>query len=210
MLAARRSGIFQNIRVITNGLLLTKMNAEFWNLADIVRISVYPSTTDFLPETKIEFFRAVASRHQTKLEVVRDTTFMKAIRNTRIEDAKAVQQIFSTCGEAHGWSCNLLYQNRIYRCSRVHTLDRYLNGIGVEHENFTVRDGILIDGRASLFTELKYYLRSSDPLKACSFCLGTSGPLIQHSQLTVPEVRPINKPLSDSGSGTSSHIGLKS
>ncbi len=48
MRAARESGVFRNIRVITNGLLLSKMSEEFWQLADIVRISVYPATADML------------------------------------------------------------------------------------------------------------------------------------------------------------------
>jgi len=198
MRAARQSGIFRNIRVITNGLLLPRMSEEFWQLADIVRISVYPATTNIFSEAKLESLKATASRHQTRLEVIRDTHFMKATSDKRIEGVSAVQRIFSTCGEAHGWSCHLLYRNRLYRCSRVHTLDRYLSKIGVEHENFTDQDGLVIDGRANLFSDLKNYLKSSEPLKACSFCWGTSGPLVEHAQLTVPEIRSKSrKPIPD-------------
>ena len=187
--AARQSGIFGSIRVITNGLLLPRMSEEFWQLADIVRISVYPATTGAFSEAKLEALSAAASRSGTRLEVVRTTHFMEAVSDTRIEDASVVQRIFSTCGEAHGWSCHLLYRDRLYRCSRVHTLDRYLGKIGREHENFTDQDGIVIDGRKNLYNELRNYLRSSQPLKACSFCLGTSGPLIEHRQLTVQQIR---------------------
>ena len=189
MRAAKHSGVFRNIRVITNGLLLHKMEEDFWQLADIVRISVYPATIDVFSEAKLEPLRAIAAKFRTRLEVIAYTHFMKATSDTRIEDVSAVQRTFSDCGEAHGWSCHQLYQKRLYRCSRVHTLDRYLDGIGVQHENFTDQDGILIDGRASLYTELKNYLRSARPLKACSFCLGTSGPPAEHRQLTVQEIR---------------------
>jgi organic radical activating enzyme len=193
MRAARESGVFRNIRVITNGLLLSRMSDEFWQLADIVRVSVYPATIDLLTDAKLESFEASALRHGTKLDVVRDTHFMKATSDTRIEDAETVQRIFSNCGEAHGWSCHLLHRNRLFRCSRVPTLDRYLSRLGVEHENFSDLDGLILDGRESLFTELETYLKSTKPLKACSFCFGTSGPMIEHSQLTVSEIQSASK-----------------
>jgi hypothetical protein len=174
------------------------MRDEFWQLTDTVRISVYPATAGIFSEPRLKSLRAIASRSRTTLEVVGDTHFMKAISDTRIEDASLVQSIFRTCGEAHGWSCRLLYRNRLYRCSRVHTLDRYLSKIGVEHENFTEEDGLVIDGRTNLLSDLKNYLKSSKPLKACSFCWGTSGPLLEHAQLTVPEIRfKSRKPILD-------------
>ena len=204
--AARQSGIFRNIRVITNGLLLSRMSEEFWQLADIVRISVYPATAHVLSGAKLESFEATASKYRTRLEVIRDTHFMEATIDTRIEDADTVQHIFSTCGEAHEWSCHLLYRSRIYRCSRVHTLDRYLSRLGVEHENFTDQDGLTVDGRASLFTELKNYLKSPEPLKACSFCLGTSGAMVEHSQLTVQEIHSASiQPISNLRSDANDH-----
>jgi hypothetical protein len=179
------------------------MSEEFWQLADIVRISVYPATTDLLSEAMLESFEASASKHRTKLEVIRDTHFMKATSEARIEDADTVQRIFSSCGEAHGWSCHLLYRNRLYRCSRVHTLDRYLGRLGVEHEDFTNLDGLILDGRDSLYEELENYLKSTKPLKACSFCFGTSGAMIEHSQLMVRDIQsasrmPFPEPSSDS------------
>jgi pyruvate-formate lyase-activating enzyme len=187
--AAKESGIFRSVLVVTNGLLLPRMSEEFWQLTDSVRISVYPATTGTFSEATLESLRATASRSGTRLEVVRTTHFMEAIRDTRIEDASVVKRTFSNCAEAHGWSCHLLYRNLLYRCSRVHTLDRYLGKIGVEHENFTDQDGIVIDGRSSLFADLKNYMKSSRPLKACSFCLGTSGALVEHRQLTVQQIR---------------------
>lgn len=201
MRAARESGVFRNIRVITNGLLLSRMSEEFWQLADIVRVSVYPATVDLLSAEKLESFEVSASMHRTKLEIIRDTHFMRATSDIRIEDADAVQRIFSGCGEAHGWSCHLLHRNHLYRCSRVHTLDRYLDRLGVEHENFSDLDGLILDGRKSLFKELENYLKSTKPLKACSFCFGTSGPMTEHSQLMVREIQAASKkPISESRS----------
>jgi len=187
--AARNSGIFRNILVVTNGLLLPKVSEEFWELTDAVRVSVYPATNDVFSETQLASIKAKAERYRTILEVTRNTNFMEAISDTRIEDRSVVRRTFANCGEAHEWSCHLLYRNRLYRCSRVHTLDRYLGNIGVEHDNFTDRDGVVIDGRTSLFRDLKTYLRSSEPLNACSFCLGTASPSVEHRQLTVQEIQ---------------------
>jgi hypothetical protein len=71
----------------------------------------------------------------------------------------------------------------------VHTLDRYLSGLGVAHDNFTEMDGLLIDGRDSLLADIEAYLKSPEPLGACSFCLGTSGAWTPHADLTSDEVR---------------------
>ncbi len=93
---------------------------------------------------------------------------MKVTSDTRIEDPATVQRIFSTCGEAHGWSCHLLYRNRLYRCSRVHTLDRYLSRLGVEHENFTDQDGLIHrwqDQSVHRAEELFKVLRTSEGLQ---------------------------------------------
>jgi len=189
MRAARKSKIFRDIRVITNGVLLHKMSEDFWRLADIVRISIYPATSDIFTEAKLASLKAIAYKHHTKLEIIRDTHFMKATSDRRIEDVNIVQRTFSTCGEAHGWSCHLLYRNCLYRCSRVHTLDRHLSQIGADHDNFTDMDGIVINDRKTLFADLMRYFKSSEPLKACSFCFGTSGPLTTHRQLSIQQVR---------------------
>ncbi len=185
--AARESGIFRKLRVTTNGLLLPRMSEEFWRWTDIVRISVYPATAAAFPESKLQGLLAVAAKFGTRLEMVRNTHFLTAISDRRFGE-EVVQQVFAACGEAHAWSCHLLYRDRLYRCSRVHTLDRYLQNIGVEHENFTELDGILIDNRPSLRSDLKNYLHSPVPLNACRFCFGTSGLPVAHAQLTVPEI----------------------
>jgi len=189
MRAARQSGIFNKIKVVTNGLLLPKMSEEFWELADIVQISLYPVARDILSEAKLETLKATAFRSNAKLAVVPFTHFYKWMRESRMEDEHVVQHTFSSCDEAHEWSCHTLYRNHLYRCSVVHTMDRYLTQIGTDHARFTDEDGLLIDGRASLLDDLRNYLASAHPLKACSFCLGTNGPQEEHRQLTVEEIR---------------------
>jgi hypothetical protein len=189
MRRARDSQVFHRIRVTTNGLLLPHMSDEFWQLADVVEISLYPSVRSRLTDDTLEELRRKGSAIGTALEVNPIDHFMTAVSDTRIEDPRLIHRIYATCGEAHDWSCHLLYRDRLYRCSRVHTLDRYLSGLGVDHENFTEMDGLLIDGRDSLRADIEAYLKSPDPLLACSFCLGTSGSWTPHVNLTVDEIR---------------------
>lgn len=185
---ARASGMFGALRVTTNGSLLTRMTDEFWQLVDIVEISLYPGTA--APSAaELAAFERQAARFDARLESHEIRHFMQAVSATRNEDPELVERVFSTCGEAHHWSCHLLYEGRLYRCSRVHSLDRYLGLLGVEHEPFTLEDGLPIDDRASLLDDLRDYLGSSEPLKACSFCLGTSGVWERNRQMTAEEIR---------------------
>lgn len=189
MQVARESRMFDRIRVTTNGILLPRMSDEFWRLADIVEISLYPGVRNAPAEADLASLQQLAAAFSTRLEVHPIHQFMYAISDTRNNNPDLVNQIFSSCGEAHTWSCHLLYRNHLYRCSRVHTLDRYLSELGIEHENFTAEDGLLIDNRDTLFQDIVDYLKSPVPLSACSFCLGTSGVWIEHRQLAIEEIR---------------------
>ena len=91
--------------------------------------------------------------------------------------------------EAHEWSNHLLYRHRLYRCSRVHTIDRYLTETAVIHDAFTDLDGLPVDHRPGLRDELFSYLTSQVPLRACRFCHGTSGRAFLSTQLTLEEIR---------------------
>lgn len=191
--AARQSKIFASIRVTTNGLLLSKMTGEFWEIADVVEISVYPATQAMFTPELLDSFREKAAKHGNRLEVNLHSSFMRAISDTRIVDHAMSQKTFDECAEAHSWGCHLLYEGRLYRCSRVPTLDRYLRQIGAEHASFTEDDGIVLDGRASLALEIGSYLSSRTPLKACSFCFGTSGAVEAHRQMPLRFVRSRSK-----------------
>lgn len=188
MRVARESGVFEAVRVTTNGVLLPKMADEFWALADIVEVSVYPATESKL-RLVLPSAGAKALEHGTTLETNPKSEFQLAISDTRIEDEVMVRGIFGSCSEAHEWSCHLLYRNRVYRCSRVHMLDKYLDETGVAHAPFTELDGLAIDPRPTLLQELHDYLSREQPLKACEFCLGTSGRYEPHRQLTLREIK---------------------
>jgi organic radical activating enzyme len=187
--AARECGMFRRLRVTTNGLLLHTMPEEFWKAVDIVEISLYPASRSSLTGKSLAQLRNTARQFGARLEVREMNRFRESVRNTPAEDPRMVEEIFSACSEAHEWSCHLLYRRKLYRCSRVHTIDRYLAETGVRHESFTELDGFPVDGRPALRDELYAYLTSRVPQQACRFCHGTSGSWVPHRQLTVEEIR---------------------
>lgn len=187
MRTVRESGVAERVRVTTNGTRLRRMDEAFWSSADVVEISVYPSTATaidrLLPEAE-----KLAQRHGTDLEVRPVDSFQRAVSDARLPEDLS-KRLFRRCGEAHEWSCHTLYEGRLYRCSRVHTLDRYLTARGIEHPSFTHLDGLAISDRPGLRDEIAAYLTSPEPLRACSFCLGTCGVFEAHGQMNQAQIR---------------------
>jgi len=187
--AARASGMFRRLRVTTNGLLLDKMPEAFWQAVDIVEISLYPASRSILTEDKLSELQRTAFRFGTQLEVREIIWFRETIRDNPVRSSVLLKETFSACGEAHEWSNHLLYRHRLYRCSRVHTIDRYLTETAVIHDAFTDLDGLPVDHRPGLRDELFSYLTSQVPLRACRFCHGTSCRAFLSTQLTLEEIR---------------------
>lgn len=186
---ARASGVFEKIRITTNGILLSRASREIWELADVIEVSSYPSAHATPSEETLIRLYEIAQATGTEFEVWRHTRFQRSTVARRIEDDDIVADTYRNCAEVWSWGNHLLYDRRLYRCSRVHTLDRYLNGLGVDHRPFTELDGLPIDGRPSFAQELHEYLKSTTPLEACRHCLGTSGASEPHRQLSAEEIR---------------------
>lgn len=185
--AARRSGMFQTIHVTTNGLLAGRLGDDFWSSLDVLEVSLYRGAPGELDKAGIEALRRTAERFGVRLELEEKRSFFRAILDQPNPNRGAVERIYRECGEAHTGPCHTLYNGRLYRCSRVHTIDRYLSVLGVAHASMTETDGLAVD--ASLTVEsLRTYLETPRPLAACEFCLGTSGRQEDHRQLSRSEI----------------------
>lgn len=181
--AAKASGMFERVRVTTNGLLLDRMGEEFWHNVDVVEVSRYRSGENALADAPVTRIRETAFRLGKKLEVVEKPEFFAAVVDERIPDPETVARVYADCGEAHRAPCHTLYKGKLYRCSRVHTLDLRLSARGVPHAPFTDVDGLAI-GPGLSADAVRVYLESPEPLNACSFCLGTSGRWLAQRQLS--------------------------
>ena len=79
-------------------------------------------------------------------------------------------------------SCHTVHDGRFYKCAKASVLELRLAGCGIEVAN-RARDGVALHGNLCLAEELSRYLLSSEPLRACTWCLGTDGKSFSHHQL---------------------------
>lgn len=177
---ARDAGVGDNIKVYTNGQLLHTMPEEFWALTDILWVSTYPGVRRRMSdETIIE----TCAEHGTVLDLRPTITeFNRSVINDPVEDPDLVRRIFSQCKMANEYSCFSIYEGMFFRCSVAPFAQARLRMAGIEFPGPDV-DGIRIHGNPNLAEELDARVRSKEPLKACTYCLGSSGPMIAHRQI---------------------------
>ena len=83
---------------------------------------------------------------------------------------------------ANEYSCFSIYEGMFFRCSVAPFMQARLRMKGIDFPGPEV-DGIRIHGNPRLAEEIDARVRSKEPLKACTYCLGSSGPMIAHRQM---------------------------
>jgi radical SAM family protein len=184
--AARRSGICDGICVVTNGVLLPRMNEAFWSAIDEVWVSVYP-THELDPGASAEV-AARAREHKVGLRFQAYDKFRESYSAIGTRDAHLTARIYRTCRVAHVWRCHVVCGGYFYKCPQSYFLTK-------THGEPVGADGIAIDDRATLGAELRAYLASPESLTACRRCLGTVGRRFAHEEVprrgwAQPQQRP--------------------
>jgi len=175
---ARRIGIADAIVLITNGVLLPQMPDQLWELIDQLWVSVYPGIKSKFDEEK---YTEICKARDIRLEVWRVDKFYRTIINDRIEDPALVKKIFQECKMVSEYSCHTVHEGRFYKCSVAPFMGPRLALRGVDFNNYET-DGISLHNNPTLYEDIDRCLNGPTPLAACSFCLGTSGPLVAHRQ----------------------------
>lgn len=172
---ARRIGISDSIVLYTNGLLLHRVAIEFWRLVDEVRISIYPGV-------KINFSEAdgaeVTKLHGSRITFLNMQEFQKTLTNEPIKNADLVQAIYNDCKN----KCHVVHDGFFYRCSVAPFMSQRLALRGCHLDNAGM-DGVQLHDNEQLYQHLDSYLQRDEPLAACTYCLGTAGPMIPTRQL---------------------------
>lgn len=180
MRMTREIGVADRIKVYTNGVLLHTMPDEFWAETDILWISTYPGVRRRMSD---EAIAAKCDEHGVLLDLRPVITeFNRTCINNRVEDEDLVRRIFRQCKMANDYECFAIYDGMFFRCSVAPFAQKRLLLAGIEFPGPEV-DGIPIHGNPHLAEEIEARLKSNEPLKACSYCLGSSGPMIQHRQM---------------------------
>lgn len=180
MKVARDVGIGDSIKIYTNGMLLHTMPDEFWALTDILWVSTYPGVRRRMSD---EAIAAKCEEHGVLLDLRPTITeFNRSYINNPIEDEGLVRRIFSQCKMANEYSCFAIYEGMFFRCSVAPFARERLRMAGIDFPGPEV-DGIKIHDNSRLGEEIAARVKSGEPLKACTYCLGSSGPMISHRQV---------------------------
>ncbi len=185
----RKSGIGDVVRLFTNGLLLHKMDDDFWRALDHLTVSSYdsaPVTAEHraLIEEKARAFDVV-------LNVKPVDAFSQVMFDEQRHDDDAVKDTYQRCWLRH--RCLIARDGRFFACTRSAYLNDMHERIAL-HEPFadpqTKRDedSVPLD-HPDLPTAIAALLSREQPLHACRFCLGGDGPRERHRQLSRDDVR---------------------
>lgn len=186
--AVRRSGITDVIRLTTNGLLLHKMPDAFWQGLDRLTVSNYASAP-MKPE-HVALTRAKCAEFGVVLNLKYIDEFNGVMLTTPIRDRERVQRIYDNCWIRH--RSIVVRDGRLFKCTRLAYMDDFVRTFGValdaeDPRSFHEDEGIPLD---DAFADAALaYLDDPAPLAACRYCLGASGKLIPHRQLTRKQVR---------------------
>jgi organic radical activating enzyme len=179
--AVRASGVTNRVYVVTNGILLPKMGADFWRAIDEVWISVYPASE--LSSGAGAQVRARAKEHGVRLLFLATPRFRESFATQGTKERALVKRIYATCKVAHHWCCHTVVNGYFYKCPQAYFITKVLgSGNGPLGAGYGI-NGIEISGAPTFRDELREYLGSPDPLDACTRCLGTVGRRFEHEQI---------------------------
>jgi organic radical activating enzyme len=179
---ARTSGVADKVAIVSNGVLLPRMPAAFWQLIDAIEICLYPGHE--LSEVQLEQLQDTAARTQVDLRVIRVRTFRESYSELGTEDGSLINRIYRTCNEAHIWRCHTVADGYFYKCPQTYFLGQLG---GNDHSRY--RDGVKIEDSPDLRATLLAYLGDTNPLASCRNCLGTAGRVFAHTQLKRAQFR---------------------
>ncbi len=178
--AIRASGVSDTIRVITNGLLLARMPADFWHLADEVSMSMYPGRQP--DDDAVALAAHMAEKHGVRLRLKYFHYFRESYSELGTRDSQLVERIYRTCQMANVWRCNTVLNGYLYRCPQSVFIPQIIH-------RPDPGDGLPIADSPGFTRRLVEFLESPEPLAACTSCLGSVGRLFRHSQTPRPAWR---------------------
>jgi len=185
--AARRSGVADVVRVVTNGLLLPRMPNEFWQAVDDVRVSLYPGRE--LSPAQQQDCRRHARAARVRLRFERPREFRESYSEQGTDDPGLAQAIFDSCRVAHDWRCHAVAHGRFYKCPQSYFLPKMVDGCAVNQ----ALDSVPITDSVTFGEDLLAYLESPEPLASCGHCLGTAGRRFPQAQVRRVEFRGLQR-----------------
>lgn len=151
MRAARASGIANEVMVISNGKMLTRMSDEFWQTLDTLQLSIYPTLNEAIPE----YARLKCAEFGKPFYSTRYTEFHQQLRPVPTDGAH-----FATC---HWKSdCYSAGRGHFFLCPQSIYFPENFMGLA---KNV---DGLCLEGITE--EKLSAFLNRTEPLNACRIC----------------------------------------
>lgn len=169
------AGIADSIRICTNGLLVRRLGPELLDLVDDIEISVYPGHEP--DEAAMARLRALAREHGVRLEISSYGYFRESFALRGTAQPELVRRIYQTCKHVHVWRCTSLIDGHLFRCPQ----SAYLRRFGAMDGEWS-SEGLPIRDTPEFAASLLAFLNGSEPLAACTRCLGSAGRLVRHAQ----------------------------
>jgi len=169
------SGITDKIKIVTNGVLLPKMDAAFWESIHEVSVSEYPGHR--LEGDELAHCVEMARTHGVKLEILHHTHFRRIYAEKGTEDQKLIKRIFDSCQIAHTWNCYTLWEDHFFKCPQTVFMQIALD------PKAEIVDGIKVIDNPGFHEQLVQYLEAPHPLEFCKYCLGSAGKLFPHREI---------------------------
>jgi organic radical activating enzyme len=183
------TGISDTIRLFTNGLLLAKMPDDFWRALDHLTVSSYASAP--VKPAHLALIEDKARAFDVVLNVKKVDRFSQVLSAERTRDEAAIKETYDACWLRH--RCLVVRGGRFYKCTRAAYYQDFQTRLELAEPDPNAAETMLGDGLAidapDFGERLLAYMNADEPLGACRYCLGSSGPLSQHTQLTKLEVR---------------------
>jgi GTP 3',8-cyclase len=181
----RASGIADRLAIITNGLLLHRMDDSLWEQLDRLDVTIYPGAQP--TEETLARVRARAQETGTKLDLT-DRPRFRAMALTEPQPNDWIARlIFKACQSAHVCHYHIVSEGWLYRCPMPLGMPHFLNKLG--HQGYEpLRDGLELHAEGDLLSRLDEFLNSDTPSECCRYCLGDAGIDVPHRRLTKAEL----------------------
>jgi hypothetical protein len=173
----RGSGIGDSIAVVSNGVLLPRMGADFWRSVDFVHVSLYPGN-ELSPEAQHEC-RERAQAHGTVIKFYSPHWFRESYAELGTRSSAVARAIYDSCLVVHKWRCHTLADGRLFKCPQSYYLPKVLDGC----RGNDVGDSLVVEDSEHFRDDLFAFLTESEPLQTCGHCLGTVGAVFPHRQV---------------------------
>ena len=180
--ACRTSSVAERLTLATNGTLLHLMSEQCWASIDRLWLSIYPGVRIRLAAEELS---ELATRHGVQIDRIEMPAFRHTLLNGRNGDQQLVERIYAKCAlRSLNW-CHTVRAGRYYKCSPApFVFSRPMLDDATEE----LQDSVQLHDNPNLENDLRLYIDNSRPLKACSYCLGSSGVRLAHRQMTRREI----------------------